>query len=72
MLCVCRDWRINATEVTLKKKIASGSEGEVWEGTLQRQGAGQVVAVKLASGLGSTWSKGEPVWHESEASAYIV
>ena len=30
-----RDWRINAADLTFNKKLATGSEGEVWQGTLR-------------------------------------
>ena len=30
-----RDWRINSLDLTFKKMLAKGSEGEVWKGTLR-------------------------------------
>lgn len=71
-----RDWRINAADVTIEERVAMGSEGEVWRGTLRAGCRGatatETVAVKLATGLAATWTQGKPVWSEAEVAAMML
>ena len=60
-----KDWRVKEEDINLVEKLASGSEGEVWRGTLRGQfGEQQCVAIKKSYGLGRL--EGTPVWNEAE------
>ena len=55
-----KDWRIDQTDITLVRELASGGEGTAWLGT-KRGHLGQVVVkVKHAT------AEKEPVWEERE------
>ena len=54
-----RNWNVKGEDVELEEKLAQGAEGQVWRGTLR--GFEGPVAVKLFTGIASTWHAGKPV-----------